>query len=1435
MSLLIIFSSFLVLPKTTKAATNSTINFQARILQTSGALVPDGDYNVEFKIYDSLNAGATAQGACSLDSSTDDCWWLETRTGVNVVRVANGYISVNLGSVTPFGANIPWDQDLYITMRVGGIGAPVWDSEMVNGGKRMKFNGAPYAFQAGGLKTTNGANSTTVNFTPPTGTNTITFGDGSGLVCLNDSNCNGTGGGYLLFGPSTIQNGSTATDLIWANQQGAGGILDLQSAGTSKFSIGNDGLTTIASGVQIGNTTSAIGGTIRWTGTDFEGYDGLQWVSLTTTSGSGGASVGKTVIKSANEIQNNVINPTATLQDDDELMFPIAANESWAFRFVVQANVGATPDIKFAVTAPSGATCTVSLIDTEAAVSNANLGCGVSTGLVTGNNTDDTYEIVGSVANSTTAGNVTLQWAQNSANATSITVYSGSYVFATANGTASTTFEQGGNAFGATAILGTTDNNGLNIITNGVTAASFSVTGDTTLSGNLGLTSGNITGVGTNITATAGLTIASGGGSNLSLDSASGTIILLDDIIQRQSSSLSYDIFSAIQDTDFIITNSGAGFEANLIVEGAVTATNYLGNGSGLTALDGSAISSGTLNDARLSTNVVLLNNNQTFTGRPTFSDGLILGNSSSTSAGAIRWSGSDFEGYDGVSWVSLTSGGGGGGGGVGIVASSVKPAQENVSNSTILQDDDDLSFPIGANETWSFRFVVQATSPAAADLQFAVTAPSGATCDVAVANTENAATVANLGCGATSGLVAANLQNDLYEIVGSIRNGPTAGNVTLQWAQYVADPGNATIYGGSYYNAVPEGPSSGGGLAFTQGGNAFGASGIIGTTDSNDLNFITAGTTAFSLTATGESIFSGEARIYGGMIIGNAASDGLTINSDSVTLNNGLNIDSNTFVIDSLNNRVGIGDASPDNPLSINTPATVDGLAQVSVYTNGAGNKGLIIQGAISQSENLLEIQDDTGSSLASFNSSGQLVLGVQSSANGRVIFNNNTNMNTITLIAGVATTSRSILLPDEDGTVCLSNSDNCGFIRIAPGVLQTDITTNDTIAINKTGASGNLITLQRSGVAAFTVSNNGALQIRTTSTTGLDIQDGGGVSSFSVDTFGDIVHVGLGTTDTVQVILQLDSFSTYADTAACTTTGNQGGMYYNSTTTAVRACVDGTWEDIVTTKGLGLLMFGVVPDSSNATSPGDIGGISGIGNSPCSVTRSAAQQVTVNPCVAYSGGRKVIVASTALSTASIPANNYVNVCLTGTDGQPALGAANATETNAGTPAFSVGSPVLCLATVRMTGAVGTVGNIWDVRTFTTSTKQFTTINSVNTVGMMVVGNGTNANRTTTTGTASAGDVKGVVVATTRTASTTAINAIVTTDGHQYVKMVVGSAPTVGSVVQTTTTTGYARTSTTFTRNYANLGTLQKGIDTVCNAATNCQYSGLVDLGISR
>lgn len=135
--------ALLLLLRTPATAAPSTyLNFQGRLKTDTGALVADGYYNIEFKIYDHATAGSLL--------------WTETRTGGNQVRVANGYFSVSLGSVSPFPGTIDWSQQLWITMNVGGTGSPTWDGEMTNGGTRMILTAVPYAFQADTSNTTRG-------------------------------------------------------------------------------------------------------------------------------------------------------------------------------------------------------------------------------------------------------------------------------------------------------------------------------------------------------------------------------------------------------------------------------------------------------------------------------------------------------------------------------------------------------------------------------------------------------------------------------------------------------------------------------------------------------------------------------------------------------------------------------------------------------------------------------------------------------------------------------------------------------------------------------------------------------------------------------------------------------------------------------------------------------------------------------------------------------------------------------------------------------------------------------------------------------------------------------------------------------------------------------------------------------------------------------
>ncbi|MCA9327589.1 hypothetical protein KDA14_03615, partial [Candidatus Saccharibacteria bacterium] len=131
------------------AATSDTLNFQARLENAAGGIAPDGYYNIQFKLYDAASGGTnlwtesytynSGSGSCTGPLGGNDCR----------VRVVNGYISVNLGEATAFGS-IPWDQQLYLTMNIGGTVTSgsfptMGDGEM---DPRLKLTAVPYAFQA---------------------------------------------------------------------------------------------------------------------------------------------------------------------------------------------------------------------------------------------------------------------------------------------------------------------------------------------------------------------------------------------------------------------------------------------------------------------------------------------------------------------------------------------------------------------------------------------------------------------------------------------------------------------------------------------------------------------------------------------------------------------------------------------------------------------------------------------------------------------------------------------------------------------------------------------------------------------------------------------------------------------------------------------------------------------------------------------------------------------------------------------------------------------------------------------------------------------------------------------------------------------------------------------------------------------------------------
>jgi hypothetical protein len=247
-------------PLKTDAATSSTVNFQARLENLSGNIASDGTYNVEFKLYNTSSSSGSSQGSCTGDAS---CLWYEDYlvSASHGVQVVNGYLTVNLGTYNSFPTNMNWNQQLWLTMRIGGTGStPSWDIEM---NPRLLLTATPYSFQAGQLSETIGSNTETLTL-PSTLSSSITItvpNDGSSYntVCLNnDPNCgfltsSAANSAYVELQGSTP--GTAQTGYFNISGTGIASILQASTFDTASNTTLNIG-TTNASGINLNQNTS---------------------------------------------------------------------------------------------------------------------------------------------------------------------------------------------------------------------------------------------------------------------------------------------------------------------------------------------------------------------------------------------------------------------------------------------------------------------------------------------------------------------------------------------------------------------------------------------------------------------------------------------------------------------------------------------------------------------------------------------------------------------------------------------------------------------------------------------------------------------------------------------------------------------------------------------------------------------------------------------------------------------------------------------------------------------------------------------------------------------------------------------------------------------------------------------------------------------------
>lgn len=136
-----------------------------------------------------------------------------------------------------------------------------------------------------------------------------------------------------------------------------------------------------------------------------------------------------------------------------------------------------------------------------------------------------------------------------------------------------------------------------------------------------------------------------------------------------------------------------------------------------------------------------------------------------------------------------------------------VKSADEGVTSSTVLQDDDELFFTVLANSVYSFRFVAFVlTASATPSVKVGWTLPALATFSCATVIIGATPSAAGYGfryrevtpTTAQPALLAGTSTQGL-SMDAIVRTGANAGTVRLQWAQNTSDPAVVTMKADSF------------------------------------------------------------------------------------------------------------------------------------------------------------------------------------------------------------------------------------------------------------------------------------------------------------------------------------------------------------------------------------------------------------------------------------------------------------------------------------------------------------------------------------------------------------------------------------------------------------------------------------------------------------